>query len=396
MTFAEANRMKRLPPYLFTIMDELKREVVERGGDVIDLGMGSPDQPTPKHVVEALVEATKTVDMHRYSRRDGEVEKKLRKAIADWYESRFNVLLNPETEVLPLIGSKEGVAHFYLSFLNNDDIVLVPSPTYPIHFNGVILAGGILYNIPLKPENDYKPELEKLDSHVVSRSKILYLSYPHNPTCVVVDLDFFERVTRWARDRDIIVGHDNAYSDIVFDNYRAPSFLQAKGARKVGIEFHTVSKSYNMAGWRLGFAVGNAEILHILEKTKSYVDFGIFRGVQCAAIAALTGPQDCVAETVKTYEKRMTVFVDGLNSIGWQVPRPKGTFYVWAHIPLKFSALSSLEFSKLMVEETGVVSAPGTGFGEYGEGFVRFAMVEKEEKLVEAVKYIGEFLAIRS
>lgn len=395
MTYAEANRMKRLPPYLFTIMDELKREVVERGGDVIDLGMGSPDQPTPNHVVEALAEAARTVDMNRYSRRDGEIERKLRKAIADWYEQRFNVTLDPETEVLPLIGSKEGVAHFYLSFLNNDDIVLVPSPAYPIHFNGVILAGGILYNVPLKPENDFKPQLDKLDNHVVSRSKILSLSYPHNPTCAVVNLDFFERVTRWARDRDIIVTHDNAYSDIVFGDYKAPSFLQAKGARKVGIEFHTASKSYNMAGWRLGFVVGNAEIIRILEKTKSYVDFGIFRGVQCAGIAALTGPQDCVAETVKTYEKRMTLFVNGLNSIGWEIPRPKATFYVWAHIPLKFSALNSLEFCKLMVEETGVVSAPGTGFGEYGEGFLRFAMVEKEEKLLEAVQRIGEFLAIR-
>ncbi len=396
MTFAEANRMKRLPPYLFTIMDELKREVRERGGDVIDLGMGSPDQPTPKHVMEALAEAYKTVDMHRYSRRDGEIERNLRKAIADWYEQRFGVTLNPETEVLPLIGSKEGVAHFYLSFLNNDDIVLVPSPAYPIHFNGVILAGGILYNIPLKPENGYKPELDKLDNHVVSRSKILFLSYPHNPTCAVVDLDFFEKVTRWARDRDIIVGHDNAYSEIVFGGLKAPSFLQAKGARKVGIEFHTASKSYNMAGWRLGFAVGNAEILRILEKTKTYVDFGIFRGVQCAGIAALTGPQDCVAETVTTYEKRMTTFVNGLKSVGWEIRRPKATFYVWAHIPLKFSALNSLEFCKLMVEETGVVSAPGTGFGEYGEGFLRFAMVEKEETLLEAVRRIGEFLAIRA
>jgi alanine-synthesizing transaminase len=377
-------------------MDELKREVVERGGDVIDLGMGSPDQPTPKHVIDALVEATTKVEMHRYSRRDGEVERNLRKAIAQWYEQRFNVMLNPETEVVPLIGSKEGVAHFSLSFLNNDDIALVPSPAYPVHFDGVILAGGILYNIPLNPENGYKPELEKLDNHIVSRSKILFLCYPHNPTSAVVDLDFFEKVTRWARDKNIIVGHDNAYSDIVFDDYKAPSFLQAKGARKIGIEFHTVSKSYNMAGWRLGFAVGNSEILRILEKTKSYMDFGIFRGVQYAAIAALTGPQDCVTETVKTYERRVNTFVKGLNSIGWEVPRPKATFYVWAHIPLKFSALNSLEFCKLMVEETGVVSAPGTGFGEYGEGFVRFAMVEKEERLLEAVRRIKEFLAIRA
>jgi alanine-synthesizing transaminase len=396
MIFHEANRMKRLPPYLFTIMDELKREVVVRGGEVIDLGMGSPDQPTPQHVIQALVEAGTTVEMHRYSRRDGDIEKKLRKAIASWYEQRFNLTLDPETEVLPLIGSKEGVAHFYLSLLNNDDIVLVPSPSYPIHFNGVILSGGILYNLPLKPENNYRPDLEKLDSHVVSRSKILFLSYPHNPTSAVVDIEFFEKIVRWARDHSIIVGHDAAYSDIVFDDYKAPSFLQAKGARRIGIEFHTVSKSYNMAGWRLGFAVGNTEILRILEKTKSYVDFGIFRGVQLAAIAALTGPQDCVSETVKNYEKRVNAFVKGLNSAGWEIPKPKATFYVWAHVPLRFSALTSLEFARLMVEETGVVCAPGTGFGEYGEGFVRFAMVEKEERLLEAVNRIKEFLSIRA
>jgi alanine-synthesizing transaminase len=395
-TFHEANRLKRLPPYLFTIIDELKRKVRERGADLIDLGMGNPDLLTPPHVAEALTKATQDdPEYHRYSKRDGDVERRFRQAIADWYFDRFGVILNPDTEVLPLIGSKEGIAHLSLAFLNNDDIALVPSPAYPVHFNGVIMAGGILYNLPLKPEHDYLPDLEGLDSHVVSRSKMMFMSYPHNPTTAVADLDFYEKVARWAREHNILVGSDNAYSDIVYDGFKAPSFLQTKCGRDVGVEFHTLSKSYSMAGWRIGYAVGNAEILAALEKTKSYIDFGIFRAVQHAAIAALTGPQDCVRELVDTYRRRLEVFVGGLNEAGWQIPMPKATFYVWAHIPLKYSALSSIEFSKLMIEEIGVASAPGTGFGEYGEGFVRFAMVEHEDRLAEAVRRIKTFLNIK-
>ncbi|MCK5548549.1 MAG: aminotransferase class I/II-fold pyridoxal phosphate-dependent enzyme, partial [Thermoplasmata archaeon] len=298
--FYEANRMKRLPPYLFTIIDKLKAEARESGVDLIDLGMGNPDMAAPKHVIAAMREALDKKAIHRYSRRDGKLEKKLRQTIADWYKQRFGVSLDPEKEVLPLIGSKEGIAHLSLSFLNNDDIALVPSPAYPVHFNGVIMAGGILYNLPLTAENDYKPDLENLDNHIVSRSKLLFLSYPHNPTTAIADTEFFEKVVHWAKGKDIIVGHDNAYSDIVFDNYKAPSFMQVKGAKKVGIEFHTLSKSYNMPGWRFGFSVGNETILAALEKTKSYIDFGIFRGTQHAAMAALSGPQDCVTETVNT------------------------------------------------------------------------------------------------
>ncbi len=394
--FHEANRLKRLPPYLFTIIDELKRKVRERGADLIDLGMGNPDLLSPPHVSEALARATQEdPEYHRYSKRDGDVERRFRRAIADWYFDRFGVTLNPDTEVLPLIGSKEGVAHLSLAFLNNDDIALVPSPAYPVHFNGVIMAGGILYNLPLKPENDYLPEFENLDSHVVSRSKMMFISYPHNPTTAVADLDFYERVARWARAHNILVGSDNAYSDIVYDGFKAPSFLQTTYGRDVGIEFHTLSKSFSMAGWRVGYAVGNAEILAALEKTKSYTDFGIFRAVQHAAIAALSGPQDYVSEIVETYRRRLEVFVGGLADAGWEVPMPKATFYVWAHIPLKYSALSSLEFSKLMIDEIGVASAPGTGFGEYGEGFVRFAMVENEERLAEATRRIKKFLNIK-
>jgi aspartate/methionine/tyrosine aminotransferase len=264
-----------------------------------------------------------------------------------------------------------------------------------VHFNGVIMAGGILYNLPLKPENGYLPQLDGLDSHIVSRSKMMFISYPHNPTTAVADLDFYEKTAHWARKHHIIVGSDVAYSDIVFDGFKAPSFLQTKCGRDVGVEFHTLSKSYSMAGWRIGYAVGNAEILAALEKTKSYIDFGIFRAVQHAAIAALAGPQDYVREIVETYRRRLEIFVGGLADAGWEVSMPKATFYVWAHIPLKYSALSSLEFARLIIEEIGIACAPGTGFGEHGEGFVRFAMVENEERLAEATRRIKTFLNIK-
>jgi aspartate/methionine/tyrosine aminotransferase len=391
----EANRMKRLGLYLFTIIDGLREEAKAKGMDVIDLGMGNPDLPSPPHVVEALCQAARNPENHRYSRPHGDVERRLRRAIAQWYEQRFGVVLNPDTEVLPLIGSKEGIAHLALTFLNNDDIGLVVSPTYPVHANGIIMAGGILYSIPIGPENRYRPNLKNLSREVVRMAKILLVSYPHNPTTACVDLDFYEELVHWAKGKEIILCSDLAYSDIVFDGYKAPSLLQAKGAKEgYCVEFHTCSKSYNMAGWRIGWVVGNAQILRSLEKTKSYIDFGIFRAVQEAAIHALTGPQDFVRDLVATYRRRRDLFVQGLHALGWNVPIPKGTFYVWAHIPPKFSALSSLEFSKLLVEKAGIVTAPGTGFGEYGEGFIRFALVENEERLKIAIERIQKILAI--
>ncbi len=392
----EANRLKRLPLYLFTIIDELKEKAKSIGVDVIDLGMGNPDLPSPKHVIEELCKQAKLTANHRYSRPTGDVEKALKKAIADWYKMRFNVDLDPRTEVLPLIGSKEGIANLCLTFLNNDDIALVPSPGYPVHFNGPIMAGGILYSIPITKERGYKPDLKALGREITRMAKILFISYPHNPTTAVADLGFFEDVVGWAGNKDIIVTHDNAYSDIVFDGYVAPSILQVKGAKDKCVEFHTLSKSYNMAGWRIGFVVGNANVLRSLEKTKSYIDFGIFRPIQLAAIKALTGPQDCVKETVEIYRRRRDVFIEGLNKIGWHLDKPRGTFYVWAHIPLKYSGLTSMEFASLLVEEAGVVVAPGTGFGEYGEGFIRFALVEPEERLKLAVERIKKVLEIES
>ncbi len=388
--------MKRLGLYLFTIIDELKAEAQARGLEVIDLGMGNPDLPSPPHVVEELCRAARKPDNQRYSRPHGEVEARLRKAIAEWYDRRFGVRLDPETEVLPLIGSKEGIAHLSLAYLNNDDIGLVTSPTYPVHANGVIMAGGILYSIPIGPENHFRPNLKALSREVVRMAKILIVSYPHNPTTACVELDFYRELVEWGRGKEIILCSDLAYSDIVFDGYQAPSLLQAKGARDgYCVEFHTCSKSYNMAGWRIGWAVGNAQILRSLEKTKSYIDFGIFRAVQEAAISALSGPQDFVKQLVETYRKRRDLFVSGLHALDWKVPVPKATFYVWARIPPKFSALTSLEFSKLLVEEAGVVTAPGTGFGEYGEGFIRFALVEPEARLQTALERIRQVLALQ-
>ncbi len=393
----EANRMKRLGLYLFTIMDELKERARAKGLDLIDLGMGNPDLPSPPQVVEELCRAAKKPENQRYSRPHGEVESRLKKAIAQWYDQRFGVQLDPENEVLPLIGSKEGIAHLALAFLNSDDIGVVVSPSYPVHSNGVIMAGGILYSIPIGPENNYRPNFRSLSQEVVRMSKILTVSYPHNPTTACVDLGFYQELVDWGKGKEIILCSDLAYSDIVFDGYKAPSLLQAKGTKGAYcVEFHTCSKSYNMAGWRIGWAVGNAEILRSLEKTKSYIDFGIFRAVQEAAVQALTGPQDFVKNLVHTYKKRRDLFVGGLHAVGWNVPLPKATFYIWARIPPKFSALTSLEFSKFLVEEAGVVTAPGTGFGEYGEGFVRFALVEPEDRLKIALERIKRVLSVQS
>ncbi len=391
----EANRMKRLPLYLFTIMDDLKAKAKARGMDVVDLGMGNPDLPSPPHVVEELCHAAREVENQRYSRPHGDVEERLKEAIASWYDQRFGVQLDPKTEVLPLIGSKEGIAHLCLAFLNNDDIGLVPNPAYPVHENGVIMAGGILYNIPIGPENHFKPNLKGLSREVIKMAKILFVSYPHNPTSACVDLDFYKELVAWGKGKEIVLCSDLAYSDIVFDGYKAPSLLQVKGAKEgYAIEFHTCSKSYNRAGWRVGWAVGNAQILRSLEKTKSYIDFGIFRAVQMAAIKALTGSQDYVKNLVEVYQRRRDLFVKGLNDIGWKVPLPRATFYIWAHIPPKFSGLTSLEFAQLLVDEAGVVVAPGTGFGEYGEGYVRFALVAPEERLQLALQRIQKVLAI--
>jgi aspartate/methionine/tyrosine aminotransferase len=389
----EANRMLRLPPYLFTIVDQLKKEVRAQGADVIDLSMGNPDFDPPPHVTAALRQSLRMEGIHRYSKRDEKIECDLRRAIADWYAGRFGVELDPDTEVLPLIGSKEGIAHLALAFLNNDDLTLVPSPAYPVHFNGVIMAGGILYNIPLKEEAQYLPDFGTIPRETTRLSKMMILSYPHNPTTATCDLEFFNKVVHWGGDKNMIVVHDLAYSDFVYGPKRAHSILEAKGSRKFCVEFHTLSKSYSMAGWRFGFAVGNKDILASLAKTKSYVDFGIFRGVQVAAMAALTGPQSYVKKIVNTYKQRIDCFVDGLNAAGWETKKPSATFYVWARIPVPYRTFTSMEFIELLLRETGVAVAPGTGFGEEGEGYVRFAMVVPRARLKIAVERIQSFLS---
>lgn len=388
----EANRLKRLPLYLFTIIDGLKYQAQKEGKNIIDLGMGNPDQPTPKHIIDELCNQARKPENHRYSRPIDASEIELRKAIAKWYNSKFGVTLEPETETLPLIGSKEGIAHLSLAFLNNDDIAIVPSPAYPVHFNGVIIAGGILHNIPITEKEGYLPDLKNIPKDVVDKSKLLFISYPHNPTTATADLNFFKGVVQWAKGKNIIVVHDLTYSDMVFDDYKSPSILEVKDAKEMCVEFHTCSKSYNMAGWRIGFAVGNAEVLKSLAKTKSYIDFGLFKPIQYAAIAALSGPQDCVKKMVEIYKRRRNVLVDGLNEIGWHIKKPKATFYVWARIPDKYSALTSMEFASLLIKETGVVVAPGTGFGELGEGYIRFALVEEEDKLIQAVSGIKKVM----
>ncbi len=388
----EANRMKRLPPYLFTLVDNWKHEVREQGVDVIDVSMGNPDMPPPKHVIAAFKDSLSMRDIHRYSKSDGVVETKSRKVISNWYKHRFNIDLDPDKEVLPCIGSKEGIAHLCLAFMNNDDLALVPSPAYPVHFNGVIMAGGILYNIPLKEEAGYLPDFFSLPKETTRISKLLFLSYPHNPTAATCGLDFYEKMVKWAKDKNIIVASDLAYSDFVLDGKRAYSILEVKEARKFSIEFHTLSKSYSMPGWRIGFAVGNREILGSLSKTKSYCDFGLFRAVQVAATAALSGPQGYVKKIVGIYKERMGRLVKGLNKIGWTTKMPKATFYVWTRIPAKYAALTSMEFTELMLRETGVAVSPGTGFGEYGEGYVRFALVVDDKRIDEAVKRIDIWL----
>ena len=392
MPMHEANRMLRLPPYLFTIVDNLKHEVREQGMDVIDFSMGNPDFEPPPHVITAMRKSLRGQGMHRYSKWDLDIETKLRKTIAEWYYGRFGVQLDPEKEVLPLIGSKEGVAHLSLAFLNNDDLALVPSPAYPVHFNGAIMAGGILYNIPLKEENGYLPDYSMLPRETTRISKLMFLSYPNNPTTATCDMDFFHKTVHWGKDKNIIIAHDLAYSDFVYTGKRAHSILEDKNAKKFCIEFHTLSKSYSMPGWRIAFAVGNRDILASLAKTKSYVDFGIFRAIQESAIEALRGPQSYTKKIAKIYRKRVETLVNGMNAMGWKTKMPKATFYVWAKIPQQFCALTSMEFTELLLKETGVAVAPGTGFGEHGEGYVRFALVVEEAQVKTALVRLKEFL----
>ncbi|MDE2088691.1 MAG: alanine transaminase [Gammaproteobacteria bacterium] len=384
----EFPRIKRLPPYVFNIVNELKAKARARGEDIIDFGMGNPDQPTPKHIVDKLVEVAQRENTHRYSMSRG--IPRLRRAICNWYHSRYNVHLDPEREAIVTIGSKEGLAHLALATVGSGDAVLVPNPTYPIHPYGFVIAGADIRHVPLVPGVDFFAELEKAIKDTWPKPKMLVLNFPGNPTTQCVDLGFFEKVIAIAREHRIWVIHDLAYADLVYDGYVAPSVLQVPGATEVAVEFFTLSKSYNMPGWRVGFMCGNATLVAALARMKSYLDYGMFTPIQVAAIAALEGPQDCVRDTVAVYRRRRDVLCDGLNALGWQVERPKATMFVWAPIPEQYRALGSLEFSKKLLEEAKVAVSPGIGFGEYGDGHVRFGLIENEQRTRQAVRGIRE------
>ena len=371
-------------------MTDLKVAARRRGEDIIDFGMGNPDQPTPRHVVDKLIEAAQNPRNHRYSASKGIY--KLRLAIADWYKRRYNVDIDPETEAVATIGSKEGISHLALAVIGPGDVVLVPDPTYPIHTYSVIIAGGDVRSIPLLPGVDFFDELQKAVKQTWPRPKLLVLNFPHNPTTEVVDREFFRKVVDFARENDLMVVHDLAYADIVFDGYRAPSFLEVPGAKDVGVEFFTLSKSYNMPGWRVGFAVGNRRLISALTRIKSYLDYGMFQPIQIAAIIALNGPQDCVHEICRTYESRRDVLIESFSKAGWEIDRPRATMFVWARIPERLKSMKSLEFSKFLLDRAKVAVSPGIGFGQHGDDYVRIALVENEQRIRQAAKSIKKAL----
>lgn len=384
------HRISRLPPYVFNIVNELKAKARAAGEDIIDFGMGNPDQPTPAHIVNKMLEATRREDTHRYSVSKG--IPRLRKAICNWYKNRFNVELDPETEAIVTIGSKEGLAHLALATLGPGDIVLVPNPAYPIHPYGVVIAGADLRHVPLVPGVDFFDELHKAIIDSWPKPKMLILNFPGNPTSQCVELDFFEKIVAVAKEHNIWVVHDIAYADLVFDGYKAPSILQVEGAKDIAVEFFSLSKSYNMPGWRVGFMCGNKALVAALARIKSYLDYGTFTPIQIAAITALEGPQDCVAEIADMYRKRRDVLCDGLTATGWPVEKPKATMFVWAPIPVTYKAMGSLEFSKKLLAEAKVAVSAGIGFGQYGDDHVRFGLVENEHRIRQAIRGIRNMM----
>ena len=383
-------RLDRLPPYVFATVNQIKMQSRREGQDIIDLGMGNPDMGTPDHIVEKMVEAARKPHNHRYSASMGIT--KLRLAIANWYGRNFGVDIDPETEAIVTIGVKEGLSHLVLVTTRPGDVVFTPNPTYPIHPFSAIIAGGDVRGIPVGPGQDFFENLMAATKQTWPRPKMLIISYPHNPTTEVVTLDFFQKVVDYAKENDILVIHDFAYADITFDGYKAPSFLQAKGAKDVGVEFFSLSKSYNMAGWRMGFCCGNPETVGALKRIKSYLDYGVFQPIQIAAIIALNGPDDCVTEIRNTYKARRDALIRGLNSAGWKIPKPKGTMFVWGRIPEKYRKMGSVEFSKFLIREAQVAVSPGLGFGEYGDEFVRFALIENPMRINQAVRGIRKIL----
>ena len=378
--FRLSKKIQSLPPYLFVEIDKAKRKARSEGRDIIDLGVGDPDQPTPEHIIEALYQAAQDPVCHRYALDQGMPA--LRRAIEGWYKRRFNVNLNPDSEILLLIGSKEGIAHFPLAFLNEGDYSLVPDPCYPPYKGGTILAGGRPYLMPLLAANAFLPDLKKIPASIRRKAKLIYINYPNNPTAATAEKDFYRQVLEFARKNKIIVVSDLAYSEMTYDGYRASSFLEIEGARDAAIEFHSLSKTYNMTGWRIGWACGSAKLISALAKVKTNIDSGIFSAIQLAGIAALEGPQEHIKNMCHLYQERRDGLIDGLNSLGWQVEPPKATFYVWIKIPKK---MDSIKFAALVLEKTNIIVTPGVGFGEHGEGYIRMALTVPKERLKEAI-----------
>jgi len=379
-----AKRIEQLPPYLFV---EISRKIAQKqaeGKDVISLAIGDPDIPTPQHVIDRLCEAARDPANHRYPESDGLPE--LRRAIAQWYERRFDITFDPDKEVLPLIGSKEGIGHIALCFIDPGDVALVPDPGYPVYSIGTMFAGGSSYYLPLKEENDFLPDLDNIPPQIADQAKLLWINYPNNPTAAVADLDLFERVVAFAKKHDLAVCHDGPYSEVAFDGYKPASFMQAKGAREIGVEFHSCSKTYNMTGWRIGMAVGNATMIDALMRVKSNLDSGIPQAIQYAAIAALEGPQDCIAEHNAIYQRRRDKLVKVLNEIGLKVRPPLASLYLWVKVPAGYT---SADFATKLLEEIEVVVTPGLGYGKAGEGYIRISLTTPDDRLDEALRRLS-------
>ena len=387
-------RIERLPPYVFNVIGEMRQKARAAGEDVIDFSMGNPDQPTPDHIVKKLVETANREDTHRYSQSKG--IPRLRRAMANWYKTRYDVDLDAETEVITTIGSKEGLAHLAMATLGPGDAVLVPNPAYPIHPYGFVIAGADIRHVPLLPGEDFFGELVKTIETSWPRPKMLVLNFPANPTAMCVELDFFEKVVEIAREHNIWVVQDLAYADIVFDGYVAPSILQVEGAKDIAVEFFSLSKSYNMPGWRVGFAAGNKELIGALARIKSYLDYGTFTPIQVAAIAALEGDQTCVHDIRDMYQSRRDVLCEGLSALGWPVEKPKATMFVWAKIPEQYREMGSLEFAKKLIRDANVAVSPGIGFGQYGDEQVRFALIENEHRTRQALRNIKRLFRVES
>ena len=376
-----AQRIETIPPYLFAEIDKKKEEAIKRGVDIINLGIGDPDQPTPNNIIEKLRESVKDPKTHDYPPYAGTAE--FRQAVTLWYKNRFGVDLDPDNEVMALIGSKEGIAHIFLAFIDPGDFSLIPDPAYPVYKTGTLFANGFPYIMPLLEENNFLPDLEEIDEDIAQRAKLMFINYPNNPTAAVANKDFFEKVVKFAKKYDILVCHDFAYSEMTFDDYKASSFLEVEGAKDVGIEFHSLSKTYNMTGWRLGFVVGNKKAISALSIIKTNIDSGAFKAIQQAGIEALTGPQDNIEKMNKIYTGRRNVVINGLNKLGWNLKPTKATFYIW--IPT-LNKMDSMEFSNLLLEKTGIIVTPGIGYGKYGEGYVRIALTVDEKRLEEAME----------